>query len=45
MIFSYGATDSGKSYTIFGTEGNEGIVKRTLNELIDIQNSLMILIT
>ena len=45
MIFSYGTTDSGKSFTIFGTEGKEGIVKNTLDELINIQNSLNILIS
>ena len=40
MIFSYGVTNAGKSYTIFGREGKDGIVKRTLHELMRIQNLL-----
>ena len=40
MIFSYGVTNAGKSYTIFGREGKDGIVIRTLHELMKIQNLL-----
>lgn len=35
-IFSYGATCSGKSYTIFGPDDNDrGIIPRTINHIFD----------
>jgi hypothetical protein len=40
MIFSYGVTNAGKSYTMFGSKGKDGIVKKTLLELMNIQNLL-----
>ncbi|XP_032463769.1 kinesin-like protein KIF20B isoform X4 [Phocoena sinus] len=35
LIFTYGLTNSGKTYTFQGTEENIGIVPRTLNVLFD----------
>ncbi|XP_042637349.1 kinesin-like protein KIF20B [Orycteropus afer afer] len=35
LIFTYGVTNSGKTYTIQGTEENTGILPRTLNVLFD----------
>ncbi|KAM6186106.1 kinesin-like protein KIF20B [Rhynchocyon petersi] len=35
LIFTYGVTNSGKTYTIQGTEENIGILPRTLNVLFD----------
>ncbi|XP_055977045.1 kinesin-like protein KIF20B [Sorex fumeus] len=36
LIFTYGLTNSGKTYTFQGTEENVGILPRTLNVLFDI---------
>eukprot|EP01091_Cochliopodium_minus_P012311 TRINITY_DN3701_c0_g1_i1.p1 TRINITY_DN3701_c0_g1~~TRINITY_DN3701_c0_g1_i1.p1 ORF type:complete len:215 (-),score=48.40 TRINITY_DN3701_c0_g1_i1:40-684(-) len=33
LLFSYGVTNAGKTYTIFGTEENKGILPRTLKLL------------
>uniref|UniRef100_A0A452EC51 Kinesin family member 20B n=1 Tax=Capra hircus TaxID=9925 RepID=A0A452EC51_CAPHI len=35
LIFTYGLTNSGKTYTFQGTEENTGILPRTLNVLFD----------
>jgi len=41
LIFSYGITNSGKTYTIIGNEENKGILPRTLERLVDIKNLLL----
>lgn len=40
-IFAYGATGSGKTYTIQGTEENPGICPRTLTEIFKQKDEMM----
>ena len=41
MVFSYGITNSGKTYTIIGNDSNQGILPRLLEKLIEIKQCLI----
>ncbi len=41
MIFSYGVTNAGKSYTMIGDDKNHGILPNTLNWLLSFKKDLL----
>lgn len=42
MIFSYGVTNAGKSYTMVGDNNNKGILPNILKWLLDFKNHIKI---
>ena len=40
MVFTYGVTNAGKSFTIVGDDENPGVLPNTINWLISMKNSL-----
>ena len=40
LVFTYGVTNAGKSFTIVGDDDNPGVLPNTINWLISMKNSL-----
>jgi hypothetical protein len=40
VIFSYGVTNSGKTYTIIGNHRDLGLLPRTINEIFEIKEKI-----
>ena len=40
LLFSYGITGSGKTYTIMGTDSDTGILPRTVGTLVEINRKI-----
>ena len=40
LIFTYGVTNSGKTYTVVGTNNEPGILIQTMRELYKIRNDV-----